>query len=842
MLQDIRYALRILAQNPAFAAIAVLSLALGIGANTAIFTLVDTVILRNLPVRAPESLVVVAINPADPNTYFNYPDYRYIRDHNRSFNGVLATSGSSPLAMSVPSDPRAQSEITAGANVSGNYFEVLGVVPAVGRLLTPADDQNEGAHPYAVLNWDFWQRRFAADPSVVGRSITLNGSPFTIIGVAQRGFRGTEVGNVSDLYVPITMIGQVNRGVREWNSRHMWWLNVFARLKPGISMAAAIPEVSVLWRQIQAADPEQKPAPSFDAGRDARDRGTLLPGSNGYSNFRNGFAKPLTVLMIVVALVLLIACANVANLLLVRAASRQKEIAIRLAVGAGRNRLVRQLVLETLVVSILGGALGILIAWSGVAALMNLMPRRALPLDLHIAPDLRMLAFSFAVSLLTGLVCGLVPALQSTRPNLVSSLKNETLVAGRARFDLRRVLVVVQVAISLLLLIGAGLFIRSLRNLQNLDPGFSRQHVLLVNVSPRQSGYKGQRLRDYYEQLRARIASIPKVQSVSLSFTTPLAGSRWNSRMAFDEYQWKPKERPVIDANAVSPGYFSTLGIPIIAGRDFREQDNPAFLPDPDPNPGRNPARMPPPSPVAIINETMARRFFAGQNPIGRRFSRSDKFQMDNSFEIVGVVKDANYFNLRKAVDSMFYIPSWRDGASINTISVRTAGDPVQITSSIYREAAKLDPSIPVLQTITLEQQFDNRISQERLITTLCGFFGALALLLAAVGLYGVMAHAVTRRVREIGIRMALGAHAGEVMWLVLRETAWMIGIGALLGVPAALAATRLISSFLYGLTAQDPWSIAGATLVLAVITALAGYIPARRAAKVDPMIALRYE
>ena len=843
MLQDIRYALRILAQNPAFAAIAVLSLALGIGANTAIFTLIDTVILRSLPVRAPERLVVFAINPADPNTYFSYPDYVYVRDHNRSFSGVIATNGgATAMAMSVQSEPAAQSEIASGAVVSGNYFDVLGVVPAAGRLFTPADDQNEGAHPFAILNWDFWQRRFSADPSVVGRAITLNGSPFTIIGVAQRGFRGTDVSATSDLYVPITMIRQVNRGVREWNSRHMWWLNIFARLKPGISMQAGMPEANVLWHQIEAADPEHKPAPAYDADRDVRDRGTLLAGSNGYSNFRNGFAKPLTVLMIVVALVLLIACANVANLLLVRAASRQKEIAIRLAVGAGRSRLVRQLVLETLVVSLLGGALGLLIAWAGVAALMTLMPQRAIPLDLHIAPDLRMLGFSFAVSLLTGLVCGLVPALQSTRPNLVSSLKNETLVAGRARFDLRRVLVVLQVAISLLLLIGAGLFIRSLRNLQNLDAGFSRERVLLVNVSPQQSGYKGQRLRDYYEQLRARIAAIPRVQTVSLSFTTPLAGSRWNSRASFDEYQWKPKERPVIDVNAVSPGYFSTLGIPLIAGRDFREEDNPAFLPDPSPTPSPTPAKMPPPNPVAIINETMAKRFFAGQNPIGRRFSRSDKFQMDNSFEIVGVVKDANYFNLRKSVDSMFYIPSWRDGTSINTICVRTAGDPVQITSAIYREAAKLDPSIPVLQTITMEQQFDNRISQERLITTLCGFFGTLALLLAALGLYGVMAHAVTRRVREIGIRMALGAHAGEVMWLVLRETALLIGIGALVGLPAAFAATRLVASFLYGLTPQDPWSIAGATLVLALITALAGYIPARRAAKVDPMVALRYE
>lgn len=841
MLADIRYAFRLLAKNPGFAAVAVLSLGLGIGANTAIFTLIDYVMLRSLPVRAPEQLAVIARNPEKPSTSFNYPDYLYFRDHNRSYSGVIASnSGGGALAFAVPGEHGTSAEVVAGAHVSGNYFEVLGVGASVGRIFTPEDNVTEGAHPYAILSYDFWQRRFAGDHQVVGRPITLNGARFTIVGVAARGFHGINVGTTTDVYLPIMMMPTVNPPARGWNSRHWWWLNVMARLKPGATLQSATPEANVLWQQILKADPEYKPAPAWDKNQDKYNRMVVLPGNGGWSGLRMQFSKPLTVLMIVVGMVLLIACANVANLLLARAAGRQKEIAVRLAIGAGRFRLVHQLLMETLVISVLGGVMGLLFAWGGVRVMMSLLPKRTIPTELYLTPDLRVLGFAFAASLLTGLVCGLVPALQSTRPNLVTALKSETAAARRSRFDLRRVLVVAQVAISLLLLIGAGLFVRSLSNLQNLDPGFVRESVLLVSVSPQASGYKGQRLRDYYERLLAKASAYPDVRAASLANITPLSNSRWNQDVAIQGYTWKPDEKPFIDFNAVSPRFFETLGIPLIAGRDFTNQDYPAVTPDPKPKP--DPADKLKGPRVVIINETMAKRFFPRTSPLGARLCRDEKFTMEESYEIVGVVKDAKYFGLREATESMIYVPAWRDGANGKTLCLRTTGRPERLVAAIRRDAAALDATIPVLQTLTMTDQYDNNIAQERMLTTLGGFFGGLALLLAAVGLYGVMAHAVARRVREIGIRMALGARAGEVRWLILRETALMVGAGALIGIPAALALTRLLTTFLYGLTPQDPLSIAAATFLLLGITALAGYIPARRATRVDPMIALRYE
>jgi predicted permease len=841
---DAKHAIRILSQNRGFAAVAILSLALGIGANTAIFTLIDTVLLRSLPVHDPERLVVFAVNPDKPSPFYNYPDYEYIRDHNKSFSGVIAYgNGGGQAAMEVPDEgAHAMAQLVTTSLVSGNYFEVLGVTPALGRLLMPADNKTEDAHPWVVLDYDFWQRRFGGDPRVVGRRITLNGSPLTVVGVSHAGFTGAVIGNHPDMYLPIMEMREVQRGVREWNTRHFWWLNILGRLKPGVTMLAATPEADVLWKQILAKDPERRPVATYDKDYYQRNRGTLLPGSGGYSFLRNQIQKPLTVLMIVVVLVLLIACANVANLLLARAATRQREIAIRLALGAGRGRLISQLVLETLVVSLLGGLLGLVFAWWGARVLLTFLPKRGVPPTLDLSLDWRLLAFSFGVALLAGLICGIVPALQATRPNLTSALKNEVATIGRIRFDLRRGLVVAQVAMSLLLLIGAGLFVRSLQNLRSLDPGFVRERVLLVNVNPQQSGYKGQRLRDFYERLLARVRTMNGVHVASLAAITPLSGSRWNGGIIAEGYTWKPDEKPYVDFNAVTTGYFQTMGIPVLAGRDFRPEDNPPFTPDPPRIQPKEPEKLGPPPPVAIVNEAFAKHFFAHTNPVGRHFINGDKPDSTRNFEIVGMVRDSKYFDIREAIEPMVYVPMWRLGANGTTLCIRTTGWPEQLVSAVRHETANIDPAIPVLQSLTMEEQFDNVISQERVVTTLCSFFGGLAVLLAAIGLYGVMAHAVTRRYREIGIRMALGAKSGSVLWLVLRDTALMIGIGACIGLPAALALMRLVSSFLYGLTPQDPLSIALATGGLIAVTALAGYIPARRATRVDPMVALRYE
>ena len=506
--------------------------------------------------------------------------------------------------------------------------------------------------------------------------------------MAPRGFHGISVGASTDVFLPIMMMPTVNPPARGWNTRHWWWLTVTARLKPGATLASATSEANVLWQQILKADPEYKPPALYNKDAWKFNRMVVLGGSGGWSGFRTQFSKPLTVLMIVVGLVLLIACANVANLLLARAAGRQKEIAVRLAIGAGRARLVCQLLMETLVVSVLGGLTGLLFAWWGVRVMMDLLPKRAIPTELNLTPDLRVLGFAFAASLLTGLICGLAPALQSTRPNLVTALKSETAAARRSRFDLRRILVVAQVAISLLLLIGAGLFVRSLSNLQNLDPGFLRESVLLVSVSPQSSGYQGQRLRDYYERLLAKVGAYPDVRAASLANITPLSGSQWNGDVAIQGYQWKPDEKPYIDFNAVSPHFFETLGIPLIAGRDFRDTDSPAVTPDPKPKP--DPADKTKGPRVVIINETMAKRFFSHQPAIGARLCRDSKFKMEESYEIVGVVKDAKYFGLREATDSMIYVPVWRDGAGGRTLCLRTTGKPERVVAAVRREAAQL--------------------------------------------------------------------------------------------------------------------------------------------------------
>ncbi|HLJ50686.1 MAG TPA: ABC transporter permease [Bryobacteraceae bacterium] len=827
--QDSRYALRTFRKNPAFTTVAVLSLALGIGANTAIFSLIDAVLLRWLPVQAPQQLTILGRNPDQPSVSFNYPDYEYVRDHNHSFNGVIAYSYGNSVGMTVPGETSQDPQLAVCSMVSGNYFEVLGVTPAAGRVFSPQDNLKPGAHPYAVLSYDYWRRRFGANPAVLGKYILLNNAVLTVVGVARAGFHGAVVGRSPDLFVPIMEVQQIDSGMSMWKTRHFWWLNVMGRLRRETGIRQAQADLDLLFHQIDQNDPETKPAPAYDRGRERRNRAAVLPGSQGFSRFQKQFAKPLIVLAIVVGLVLLIACANVANLLFARGASREKEIGIRLAIGASRTRLIAQLLVETVILALLGGAAGLAFAWWGARLLMALLPVESAPVALDITPDLRILGFAFGVSLLTALMCGLVPAFKATRPSL--------LAPRVGRLDLRKALVVAQVAVCLLLLIGAGLFVRSLDNLRDLDPGFVRENVLIVGINPRQNGYKGQRLRAFYEQLLGQVRSMPQVRAASLARVTPLSGSRWNNEIAVQGYSRKPDEEPSVDFNAVSPDYFQTMGIPLLLGRDFRTEDNPATSPDvPD-------GKLTGPAPVAIINQAMAKKFWGDQSPIGRRFSMTtDQFQMDKSFEVVGVVKDTKYFGLRDAVESMVYVPDWRLGASPFSLCVRTAADPEPMVASIRREASHIDSSIPVLQTLTMEQQLNNNVSQERIVATLCSFFGGLALLLAVVGLYGLMAHTVTRRTREIGIRMALGAVRGNVMWLVMRETILLVVIGAAIGVPIAFGLTRFVKSFLYGLTPQDPANIVAAAAILTVAMLLAGYIPARRATRVDPMVALRWE
>jgi predicted permease len=841
---DIRYALRMMRKSPGFSSIAILSLALGIGANTAIFTLVDAILLKMLPVKDPRQLYMVGIpNPrGGVGVIWNYPDYAAFRDHNRGFSGLIAYTSSAPYGFTLQAPANQQTELAYGALVSGNYFEVLGVDPAAGRVLNPEDDRKPGAGPHIVLSHDFWLRRFRSDPRVIGVTVRINGYPFTIVGVSRSGFTGAEIGSAPDFFMPIMMRTEVT-GNPNWNNRNNWWLSVMGRLKTGASIPQLESELYVISKQQEALDRRTALEQRFvNEARPIK----LITGAQGYSFLRNRLSQPLLVLMTMVGLVLLIACANVANLLLARAAARRHEIAVRLAVGASRRRLAGQLLTESLLLGTLGGAVGLVFAYFGVRVLVQLIPQGGWNLiALDVTPDLRLLGFTIAVSLLTGFIFGLAPAIQSTRPAVVPALREETgSTEARGRFHLRKGLVVLQVALSLLLLIGASLFVRSLRNLRALEAGFYKDHLLFVTIDPSRNGYKGQRLRDYYERLGERAAALPGVRVATLANITPLAGSRWNDEVSFSHYQWKPQDRRYVDMNAVSPRFFEAMGIPVVLGRDFRPEDNPAYTPDPPAlrRPGtRDPHETVGPR-LAIINESVARKYFSDRSPIGERFSLSQNYRPDISFEIVGVVKDARYFGLRESAEPMIYVPVWRPGAGMRTLVVRTSGEPERMIEAIRREAHVIDNTVPVLRTRTMEQHIDNNVLQEKVIATLSTFFGLLALLLASLGLYGVMAHAVTRRTREIGIRMALGAARHSVLWLVLSDALVLVIAGAAVGIPTALAVSRFAATFLYGITPRDPVSAALATIVLLGVAAFASYLPARRATRVDPNVALRYE
>ncbi|MBZ5495701.1 MAG: ABC transporter permease [Acidobacteriia bacterium] len=569
---EFRYALRMIWKTPGISTIAVLSLALGIGANTAIFSLVDTVLLKWLPVRSPQELYLVTTGT---NTSWNYPDYTAFRDHNHSFSGLAAYStGVQPLGMQAGNGGSGDNtELAYSLTVSGNYFGVLGVRPAVGRLFDAEDDRKPGASPYVVLSFEYWRSRFNADAGVVGRKLLLNGFPFTIVGVARRGFRGTDVTASPNLFIPLMMRSEVTGDpFTRWNNRHYWWMQAVGRLKPGATIQQAETELYGVYRQQEAAERRDAPNSRVQQAKPI----VLKPAARGYSFVRNRLERPLLVLMAVVGLVLLIACANVANLMLARGATRQREMAVRLAIGATRSRLTGQLLIESIIIALLGGAAGLLFSYFGVRLLLGFVPQLGSnQVVLNVSPDLRLLGFTFTVSLITGVLSGIAPALRCTRPDLVPMLKDEVPGStGPSRLTLRNALVVAQVALSLMLLIGAGLFIRSLGNLRAIDSGFRSDHTVIVFVDPSRNGYKGQRLRDFYERLRAGVETLPGVQSLSLAFITPLSGTRWNQDFTAEGYQWQPDDQKYVDLNAVGPRYFETI---ISSSHYFRYKINPTL-------------------------------------------------------------------------------------------------------------------------------------------------------------------------------------------------------------------------------------------------------------------------
>jgi predicted permease len=814
MFQDLRFGVRMLLKSKGFTAVAALSLALGIGANTAIFSLLDALLLKPLPVRRPEQLVLVE------GLGFAYPDpvFPELSEKNSSFAGMFSFNSTE---MTV-SDGN-QAERVIGELVSGNFFNVLGVGAHLGRVFSDADDQTPGGHFVTVISYNYWRRRFGADPQIVGRKISVNNYPFTIIGVAAQGFNDVEIGDAPDLRVPMMMKREM--------LDHIDAAPVMARLKPGIGIAQAQAATDTLYQNIIRQNNLRTSVGVSPTERIFAPHIQLHSARTGVShgNLRSQFSQPLILLMCMVGVVLFIVCLNVANLLLSRAAARRREIAVRLAVGAGRFRLVRQLLTEGFLLSALGGALGLVFARWGTHALLGFLPQDA---TLDIKPDLRALGFTLGVSVLTGLLFSLAPALQATRFDLIPALKNDASGAAgrRRRWELRRLLVALQVAMSLVLLVSGTLFARSLRNLKAVDLGYTTDQIVTMQTWPEGSGYSRDQQRNFYAQLIERVRALPGVKSATYA-PLPIRDHGYEWTIEVPGSRIPPNERPTTLFHSITSQFFATFGIPLLRGRDFNAQDSGLDYFEALRSIGDN-------NRVVIVNDSFARYFFGDENPLGKRFSVGPF----KSLEIVGVVGNARLESLRETMSrTVYYVESERF-LGRQRLCVRATGDAGALVAAIRNVVHSLDPNLPVFDIKTFADHIDESISRERLIALLSSFFGLIALLLAALGLYGVMAHAVARRTREIGVRMALGAQARNVLWLVLRETLFLVAIGIAIGLPVALAAARLIKGFLFGLSANDPLTIALAASLMLAVAALAGYLPARRAASVDPMDALRHE
>ncbi|HLX42996.1 MAG TPA: ABC transporter permease [Bryobacteraceae bacterium] len=828
MLDDLRYAVRNLRKSPVFTLVAVLSLALGIGANTAIFTLLDQVLLRMLPVKNPQELVRVygakgAFSGSSrcPSDCLSYPMYKDLRDQNQVFTGMLARW---PVALSFTDGEK--TERVRGELVSGNYFDVLGVKPAIGRTFTQDDDRVVNGHPLVILTYGFWRTRYAGDQSVLNRTVRVNGQSMTVVGVTQPGFQGVEVGRALDVMVPMMMKPQMTPTWNDLDNRRSIWMSSIGRLKPGVSRAQAEAAMQVIWKPLLEMEVKLVP----NVGETFRQRYVskklvVEDVSKGQSELRQKFSTPLVVLMAMVGFVLLIACANVANLLLARAAARQKEIAVRLALGASRGRVIRQLLVESTVLAMLGGVAGLLVAASTGNILLRFLPQGGADQALTTSPDFRVLAFAFALSLMTGILFGLAPAWQATRPAIAPTLKDQAsnVSAGGGQARLRMALVASQVALSLVLLVGAGLFARSVYNLQAVDPGFKTSNLMSFSIDASLNGYTQPRMKELFVRLEDSLLQLPGVVAATEVEIAPLSGNDASSSVRIDGYTPKPDENMNPMVNWVGPGYFAAMGIPLISGREITRRDG-----------------MDAPK-VALINQTMAKYFFGNENPIGRHLGFGQGGPA--AYEIVGVVRDGKYDNLREQTLRTLYVAVAQHSSVQNmTYYVRGSAKPEAMTSEMRAAVARLDPNLPVYDVQSVEEGINDSIYIDRMIAALSSFFGGLATLLAAIGLYGVMAYNVTRRTREIGVRMALGANRGNVVWLVMKEVAVLAGVGIGVALPVAYGLGRLVNSQLYGVAPADFAVLLGGAALLAMVAALAGYFPALRATRVDPLVALRYE
>jgi predicted permease len=817
MIQDLRYGIRMLLKHKGFTAVAVLSLALGIGANTAIFSLMDAMLFKLLPVEQPEQLYFIHnVGPrrseggAPP-----YPCFERFRERSQSFTGLAAFTG---VGGRLKID--GQLEEVSSQGVSGNYFSLLGINAVLGRTFGPADDAVPGKGGpdglVAVISYDYWTSRFGRAPAAIGKVVQLGNDPVTIIGVAPAGFYGLVPGRKFDILLPM-----MTAGAEPLAARERWWFDAVGRVKPGVPLEQARAELDTIFQSYMDGT-----GINAEGRREAFNRIELRPASRGLNDLRRQFSQPLQALMAIVALVLLIACANVANLLLARATARRKEFAVRLALGASRLRLVRQVLTESLLLVTLGGLLGLLLARWGSAFLVSFFATGRGRIFVNLPLDYRVLSFTAGVALLTGLLFGLAPALQATRSEPNAALKDSTGTGTRARSLFGKSLIMAQVALSLLLLVGAGLFVRTLHNLKTIDAGFRPEGVMTMGINPPDGAYQGEHLAALWKDVLVRVERLPGVRSATLTTLSPL--SRGDRGVAIEVAGFTPgSDRDKgIRLNQVSPGYFQTFGVPLVQGRGFSDADN-----ETAPR-------------VALINEAAVRFYFGDRSPLGTQVRFGQREQASPPYEIVGVVKDGRNKNLREADTRTIYLPitQARDRLGRLTLAVRAEGRPTELTGAISHELRGIGPDIMLTNIVTLNEQVDQSLLQERLVATLALFFGLLALLLACIGLYGVMSYEVARRTNEIGIRMALGAGASRIVGLVLGESLRRVVLGVVLGLGGALAAARWIESLLFGLSPRDPLTLGLATLALLTVAAVAGYLPARRAAQVDPLVALRDE
>jgi predicted permease len=836
--QDLRYGARTLWRSPLFSGAAVLTLALGIGANTAIFTLLDVVVLRRLPVERPGELYVFGARVGEGSmqtdgvsddgvsdrdtSFFSHPLYQDFREHEDVFTTLAAVSSYSIKTYLSPDVGSRGStvEIAEARLVSGSFFETLGVRALRGRTIGPEDDRVPGGHPVAVLSHAFWARHFASSPDAVGRLVRMNGTQYTVLGITPPDFQGATVGRPTDIWVPLAMQAELERGERQLADRNVMWLRIIGRLPEELSPELAERRTNELFRRLLVAEAGTEVTPR---GRLEIERLTthLTPFARGFEGLRRRFSRPLTVLMVVVGLVLLIACANVGNLLLARASSRQKEVAVRLALGASRRRLVRQLLTESLLLGLLGGALGLLLAHWILAFLLGLIVSGP---NLAVGLDPRVLAFTFGVSVATALLFGLAPARRATRLDLDPTLKSQRVISGESSRGVRlgQGLVVSQVALSLLLLIVAGLFLRSLQKLRGQDLGFRPEGVLIVEIDPQGGGYSTEQLQGLYRDLVEKLESLPGVDSASLSLFSPLSRSRWRTEASVEGYRPPTAEAARIEGTFVTPGYLQTIGVSLLGGREPDEND-----------------RQGAPK-VAMVNEAFARQYFGTQSPLGRRFG-VDGEESSREIEIVGLVPDFKVHDLREETPRLVYFPAAQHGGEyLYSLQVHAR---TELSAGQVRDAlGSVAPDLPITGVRSLGEQIEHSLRQERLLSQLTAFFGLLALLLAAVGLYGVLAYGVSQRTNEIGIRMALGAEPSRLLGTVLGTAMRWVGAGVVIGLSAALAASRLLSSLLFDLGPLDPVTLLVTPAALVLVAGLAACGPARRASRLDPVSALRHE